>query len=123
MISLIFMIILGLIVRKIFVYLSQIKQQREKYHGGLRQLADHMHTVTRTISNDPNENNNSNKANSKPRIRFEGDELAETSFNLFKPSVHEMVRSDTDIAGAGSLTTQLDARRISRMQDFLNHRD
>ena len=38
----------------------------------------------------------------------------ETSF--FKPSTHEMQRVDSDV---GYLTTQLDARRISRLQTAL----
>ena len=36
------------------MYFTRLRESRERYHGGLRQLADHMHVVTRTLSNDPN---------------------------------------------------------------------
>ena len=36
------------------MYFTQLKQRRERYHGGLKQLAEHMNVVTRTMSNDPN---------------------------------------------------------------------
>jgi len=50
----------------------------------------------------------------KPPTRFE-------SFtNVFRPSTHTMHRDDSDV---GMLMTQLDARRVSRMQNFLANQD
>ncbi len=49
-------------------------------------------------------------------------QTTETSF--FKPSTHEMVHmGHTDEGLSSTLTTQLDARRISRMQNYLNNQD
>jgi len=51
-ISLIIMIIVGLVFRKCCMKLTSCNQRKERVRGGLRQLADHMNHVTRSMSND-----------------------------------------------------------------------
>jgi len=42
--------IAGLILRKIFVYLTHVRQSREKCHGGLKHLAEQMEMVTLSMA-------------------------------------------------------------------------
>merc|ERR1712223_659026 len=51
--SLIVMIFIGLIFHRIITYLAKIRSRRRQYQMGLKQLGEHMNTVTRTISNPP----------------------------------------------------------------------
>merc|ERR1719411_630744 len=51
-ISLIIMIIVGLVFRTCCLKLTSCNQRKERVRGGLRQLADHMHHVTRSMAND-----------------------------------------------------------------------
>lgn len=51
--SCVIMILLGLILRKLFLVASEIRNSRQKYRGGLRQFAEHMHVVTKSMSTDP----------------------------------------------------------------------
>ena len=132
----------GLLLRKAFIYFTRIRQTREKYHGGLRQMAEHMHVVTRTLSTEPTPvptpvatpsikrplsgSESAPTIATKTRYVRNGDKQItihspeSIAMDMFKPSTHTMTRGDSEI---GSLTTQLDARRISRMQNFLNNQD
>ncbi len=40
---------LGLSLRKMFLYLSELRVNRERYADGLRQMAEHMQVVTATM--------------------------------------------------------------------------
>merc|ERR1739848_652844 len=51
-ISLIIMIIVGLVFRTCCLKLTKQRVSKERVRGGLRQLADHMHHVTRSMAND-----------------------------------------------------------------------
>merc|ERR1719216_821599 len=51
-ISLIIMIIVGLVFRQCCMKLTSCNQRKERVRGGLKQLADHMNHVTRSMSND-----------------------------------------------------------------------
>jgi len=51
-ISLIIMIIVGLVFRKCCMKLTSCNQRKKRVRGGLKQLADHMNHVTRSMSND-----------------------------------------------------------------------
>jgi len=51
--SLIVMIFIGLIFHQIISYLAKLRSRRRQYQMGLKQLGEHMHTVTRTMSNPP----------------------------------------------------------------------
>ena len=44
---------LGLLLHRAILYLTSKRNRRELYHGGLFRLAEHMHFVTRSMSNDP----------------------------------------------------------------------
>ena len=44
---------LGLIFHRIISYLAKLRSRRRQYQMGLKQLGEHMHVVTRTISNPP----------------------------------------------------------------------
>merc|ERR1719361_1105043 len=49
-ISLIIMIIVGLVFRSCCLKLTQQRLTKQRVRGGLRQLADHMNHVTRSLS-------------------------------------------------------------------------
>merc|ERR1719150_2306401 len=51
-ISLIIMIIVGLVFRTCCLKLTKQRVSKQRMRGGLRQLADHMNHVTRSMSND-----------------------------------------------------------------------
>merc|ERR1712025_487778 len=51
-ISLIIMIIVGLVFRTCCLKLAKQRVSKQRMRGGLRQLADHMNHVTRSMSND-----------------------------------------------------------------------
>merc|ERR1719245_992500 len=51
-ISLIIMIIVGLVFRTCCLKLTKQRVSKQRVRGGLRQLADHMNHVTRSMSND-----------------------------------------------------------------------
>jgi len=51
-VSLIIMIIVGLVFRKCCMKLTSCNQRKKRVRGGLKQLADHMNHVTRSMSND-----------------------------------------------------------------------
>merc|ERR550525_563225 len=51
-ISLIIMIIVGLVFRTCCLKLAKQRLSKQRVRGGLRQLADHMNHVTRSMSND-----------------------------------------------------------------------
>jgi len=51
--SLIVMIFIGLIFHRIISYLAKLRSRRRQYQRGLKQLGEHMHVVTRTMSNPP----------------------------------------------------------------------
>merc|ERR550539_528768 len=51
-ISLIMMIIVGLVFRTCCLKLTKQRVTKQRVRGGLRQLADHMNHVTRSMSND-----------------------------------------------------------------------
>ena len=75
----------GLVLRKVFLYVIKIRQRRERYHGGIKAIGEHMHVVTKTMSdaadrqqqppkgssssssssNNNNNNNNNNSNNNK----------------------------------------------------------
>merc|ERR1739842_173145 len=50
--SLVFMIILGLVFRSLMNKLTRMKQRKAKMRGGLKQMAESMQHVTRAMSND-----------------------------------------------------------------------
>jgi hypothetical protein len=39
------------VFHRVISYFAQLRSRRRQYHGGLKQLGEHMHVVTRTISN------------------------------------------------------------------------
>jgi hypothetical protein len=47
------MIFIGLIFHRIISYLAKLRSRRRQYQRGLKQLGEHMHVVTRTMSNPP----------------------------------------------------------------------
>jgi len=51
-VSLLVMIILGLVFRSLCLKLSSVNQRKERMRGGLKQIAEHMNYVTRSMSND-----------------------------------------------------------------------
>merc|ERR1719266_2549989 len=51
-ISLIIMIIVGLVFRTYCLKLAKQRVSKQRVRGGLRQLADHMNHVTRSMAND-----------------------------------------------------------------------
>jgi len=51
-ISLVVMILLGLVFRSLCMKLASINQRKERVRGGLKQIAEHMNYVTRSMSND-----------------------------------------------------------------------
>jgi len=51
-VALVVMIIVGLVFRSLCLRLTRDKSRKERMRGGLRALADHMHSVTRAMSND-----------------------------------------------------------------------
>merc|ERR1712014_96804 len=51
-ISLVMMIIVGLVFRSCCLKLTQQRITKQRVRGGLRQLADHMNHVTKSMSND-----------------------------------------------------------------------
>merc|ERR1712183_929371 len=51
-ISLIIMMIVGLVFRTCCLKLAKQRVSKQRVRGGLRQLADHMNHVTRSMSND-----------------------------------------------------------------------
>jgi len=55
--SLIVMIFIGLIFHRIISYLAKLRSRRRQYQMGLKQLGEHMHVVTRTMSNPPSATN------------------------------------------------------------------
>merc|ERR1712007_156051 len=50
--SLVFMIVLGLVFRSLMNKLTRMKQRKAKMRGGLKQMAESMHHVTKAMSND-----------------------------------------------------------------------
>ena len=40
----------GLVLRKVFLYFIKVRSRRERYHGGIKALGEHMHVVTKTMS-------------------------------------------------------------------------
>jgi len=50
--SLVFMIVLGLVFRSLCMKLASVNQRKERMRGGLKQIAEHMNYVTRSMSND-----------------------------------------------------------------------
>ncbi|TRY73730.1 hypothetical protein TCAL_06691 [Tigriopus californicus] len=139
--SCIFMIILGLILRKVFMYFTHIRGHREQYHGGIRQMGEHMHTVTRTMSTDPNQTFAQDtpaikkkpigtpqvsmslpaitKSNNPKRVSIE-----ETAFDEIMPQSHTMLVDDTDdIHTMTTIRQQLEARRLSKMKNYFETQD
>jgi len=51
-VSLVVMIILGLVFRSLCLKLSSVNQRKERMRGGLKQIAEHMNYVTKSMSND-----------------------------------------------------------------------
>jgi len=51
-VALVVMIIVGLVFRSLCLRLTRDKSRKERMRGGLKALADHMHSVTRAMSND-----------------------------------------------------------------------
>lgn len=56
-------------LRKVFLYVIKVRQRRERYHGGIKALGEHMHVVTKTMSDaaaaataESNNNNNNSSA-------------------------------------------------------------
>lgn len=121
MASCLVMIILGLVLRKIFLYFTHVRQSREKYHGGLRQMAEHMHAVTRTMSSGTN--GGEDRERSVHFRKGDDDVIESATLDIFKPSTHVMVAKATDSSESGPFMTQLEARRLSKMQDFLANCD
>jgi len=61
-VGLVVMIIIGLIFRYLCMRLTSQNTRKQRVRGGLRALADHMHTVTRSMSNDLMEGSDSPRA-------------------------------------------------------------
>ena len=59
-----FMIIIGLVLRKLFLHFVRVRQRRERYLEGLKALGDHMQMVTRRISIAPNSQRSYSSVNS-----------------------------------------------------------
>ncbi len=85
---------LGIILRKVFMYFTQLRRHRERYAGGLRRWAEHMQAVTLTMA--------------KPSRHQQA--AAGAEMDVFRPPVRAMTRHESDV---GQLTTQLDARKLS----------
>lgn len=129
-----FMIILGLAIRSMFNYFTNIRLQRERYHHGLRQVASHVHVVT-SLSTDPNKT----FAADTPALKRahppnRGSEFQETAFIGGSPL---MPRRDNAVVPASPISpknnnispelaqmrAQLEARRLSRLQTFFANQD
>jgi len=48
-VSLVVMIILGLVFRSLCLKLSSVNQRKERMRGGLKQIAEHMNYVTKSV--------------------------------------------------------------------------
>ena len=58
-----------MVLRKIFLYVIKVRQRRERYHGGIKAIGEHMHVVTKTMSDAASraETNNNNNNGAKPK--------------------------------------------------------
>eukprot|EP00095_Tigriopus_kingsejongensis_P002428 maker-scaffold855_size87859-snap-gene-0.11 protein:Tk02428 transcript:maker-scaffold855_size87859-snap-gene-0.11-mRNA-1 annotation:"hypothetical protein EUTSA_v10012875mg" len=129
-----FMIVLGLLLRKTFMYFTHLRSHRDKCQGGLRQMGEQMHVVTRTMSTDPNQT----FALDTPQVvkkplspqpsnvlaNNNGATIAETSLDDIMPYSHTMLVDESD--DIRTLTTAreaLEARRLSKMKNFLETQD
>ena len=79
-------------LRKVFLYVIKIRQRRERYHGGIKAIGEHMHVVTKTMSDaadrqqqppkggssssSNNNNNNNNNSGGKTIEGLEGEIVA-----------------------------------------------
>lgn len=131
----------GLILRKVFMYFTHLRGHREQYHGGIRQMGEHMHTVTRTMSMDPNQTFAKDTPaikkkpigtpqvsvtlpaisdpNNSKRVSIE-----ETAFDKIMPQSHTMLVDDSDdIHTMTTVRQQLEARRLSKMKNYFETQD
>ena len=79
-----------MVLRKVFLYVIKIRQRRERYHGGIKAIGEHMHVVTKTMSDaadrqqqppkggssSSNNNNNNNNSGGKSIEGLEGEIVA-----------------------------------------------
>jgi len=145
--SLVVMIIIGITFHRIISYFAQVRSRRRACRRGLKQLGEHMHIVTRTISNPPSVDptptgtptismrklallNNNRIAQSdvpqsaahglgsaKPRARSPLPVPSDDD-SVFKPSTHVMRREDSEL---GVLTTAAHLHHIEHLQDHQPH--
>ena len=75
-----------MVLRKVFLYVIKIRQRRERYHGGIKAIGEHMHVVTKTMSDaadrqqqpkgSSSNNNNNNDSGGKTIEGLEGEIVA-----------------------------------------------
>ena len=136
----------GITFHRIISYFAQVRSRRRACRRGLKQLGEHMHIVTRTISNPPSVDptptgtptismrklallNNNRIAQSevpqsaaglgsvKPRARSPLPVPSDDD-SVFKPSTHVMRREDSEL---GVLTTAAHLHHIEHLQDHQPH--
>lgn len=135
MVSLIVMILLGLLFHRVITYFAKLRSRRRQYHKGLKQLGEHMHVVTRTISSEPPSGAstpaagltpvstpaiamrklaaiNSNKAKSGSNLSRK---IPDDDNSVFKPSTHVMRREDSDL---GVMTTATELRHKQEIEEL-----
>ena len=120
----------GLVLRKVFLYVIKIRQRRERYHGGIKAIGEHMHVVTKTMSDaadrqqqppkggssSSNNNNNNNNSGGKTIEGLEGEIVAHRdpkaprvkrlpSRAVERTPEIEIVETDIDAATDGSTAT------------------
>ena len=121
----------GLVLRKVFLYVIKIRQRRERYHGGIKAIGEHMHVVTKTMSDaadrqqqppkgggssSNSNNNNNNNSGGKTIEGLEGEIVAHRDPKAPRvkrlpsravettPEI-EIVETDIDAATDGSTAT------------------
>ena len=128
-------LISGLLFHRVITYFAKLRSRRRQYHKGLKQLGEHMHVVTRTISSEPASGAstpaagltpvstpaiamrklaaiNSNKAKSGSNLSRK---IPDDDNSVFKPSTHVMRREDSDL---GVMTTATELRHKQEIEEL-----
>ena len=127
-----------------FLFFTHKRTTREKYHGGMKQLATHMNSVTRTMSTDPNQTFAADSPLPKARLVHQfssgtlsqNDDVIEAAVRRMSGSSKQPVqlsniaetslvfvptRRESRIAELTAARQQLEARRLSRFKNFFDN--
>ena len=129
----------GLLFHRVITYFAKLRSRRRQYHKGLKQLGEHMHVVTRTMSTPPPSNpstpagtpvstpaiamrklaainSNNAKAAKKSLIHpSKNSKIPDDDNRVFKPSTHVMRREDSDL---GVMTTATELRHKQEIEEL-----